>query len=65
MGRHDHTGAERQQRLRDRRKLSGSVEVRVRVPPDLAPELKRIAAEMRDLETAKAYRQRMKSEGHD
>jgi hypothetical protein len=71
MGGYDKTYAERQRRMRQRRKETGLVEVRERVPPDLAPELKRIAAEMRDPETANLYRQHLPissqrlSEEHD
>ena len=59
MAGHDYTQAERQRRARARKKASGLVEVRDRVPSDLAPELKRIAAEMRDPVKAEIYRQRL------
>lgn len=56
MGGHDHTYAERQRKMRRRRKESGLAEVRERVPPDLVPALKAIAAEMRDPDKADEYR---------
>lgn len=59
MGGHDKTYAERMKRLRQRQKASGLAEVRERVPPDLVPALKAIAAEMRDPETAEKYRNRV------
>ena len=52
----DYTYKERQQRRRDRLKASGLAEVRERVPPDLAPLLKQIAAAMRDPDKSKLYR---------
>ena len=55
----DYTYARRQREMRQRRKESGFVEVRERVPPDLVLELKRIAAEMRDPEAAEAFLQRL------
>lgn len=58
MGGHDYTFKERQQRRRDRLKASGLAEVRERVPPDLVPVLKAIAAEMRDPGKAEEYRKR-------
>ena len=55
----DYTYKERQQRRRDRLKASGLAEVRERVPPDLVPLLKQIAAAMRDPEKVEAYRQQL------
>ena len=56
MAGYDYTYAERMRRMRQKRRVEGLVEVRERVPSDLVSELKRIAAEMRNLETAEAYR---------
>jgi hypothetical protein len=57
MAGYDYTYAERMRRMRRKRRDEGLVEVRERVPSDLVSELKRIAAEMRNPETAEAYRQ--------
>jgi hypothetical protein len=54
----DYTYAQRQRKMRAKRKASGLAEVRERVPPDLVPVLKAIAAEMRDPEKAEEYRKR-------
>ena len=58
MAGYDYTYAERQRRMRAKRKASGLAEVREREPPDLVPVLKAIAAEMRDPEKAEEYRKR-------
>lgn len=65
MAEHDYTNAERQRMFHRVRKAAGLKQVREYVPADLAPELKRIAAEMRDPKTAIAYRQRMKNNKAD
>jgi len=52
MAGYDYTYAERMRRMRQKRRDEGLVEVRERVPSDLVSDLKRIAAEMRNPETA-------------
>lgn len=59
MADHDRTNAERQRMFHKVRKEAGLKQVREYVPADLAPELKRIATEMRDPEKAAEYRKRI------